>query len=211
MAAHDDLLIAARDATGLDDFGDDSFREGLERLVRALRDEASLNAVGELAVPFLIVNLFSYRLPVEEWYRSHPEIDDEPIEAAARRPPTVDATGPHECQDLMALDFKAHYFQAFAHIPSYSSWLLDADPADLDVEATMAVPPWIQGRLFPEAAQLLATSVEGKLMGGPRFAQRQRAAHPASGGPRRHRVLGPRLAVRPLPERSSMRDKIVWP
>ena len=27
----------------------------------------------------------------------------------------------------MALDFKAHYFQAFAHIPSYSRWLLDAD------------------------------------------------------------------------------------
>jgi hypothetical protein len=27
----------------------------------------------------------------------------------------------------MALDFKAHYFQAFASIPSYSSWFLDAD------------------------------------------------------------------------------------
>jgi hypothetical protein len=36
-------------------------------------------------------------------------------------------TGPEECQDLMALDFKAHYFQAFAHVPSYSEWLLDAD------------------------------------------------------------------------------------
>ena len=38
------------------------------------------------------------------------------------------ATGPNECQDLMALDFKSHYFQAFAYIPSYSTWLLyDAD------------------------------------------------------------------------------------
>ena len=36
-------------------------------------------------------------------------------------------TGPEECQDLMALDFKAHYFQAFAYVPSYSTWLLDAD------------------------------------------------------------------------------------
>ena len=27
----------------------------------------------------------------------------------------------------MALDFKAHYFQAFAYVPSYSDWLLDAD------------------------------------------------------------------------------------
>lgn len=36
-------------------------------------------------------------------------------------------TGPIECQDLMALDFKAHIFQAFAQIPSYSQWLLEAD------------------------------------------------------------------------------------
>ena len=27
----------------------------------------------------------------------------------------------------MALDFRAHYFQAFAYMPSYSEWLLDAD------------------------------------------------------------------------------------
>jgi hypothetical protein len=27
----------------------------------------------------------------------------------------------------MALDFRAHYFPAFAHLPSYTEWLLDAD------------------------------------------------------------------------------------
>jgi hypothetical protein len=37
------------------------------------------------------------------------------------------ATGPEECQDLMALDFRAHYFQAFAYVPSYADWLVDAD------------------------------------------------------------------------------------
>jgi hypothetical protein len=36
-------------------------------------------------------------------------------------------TGPEECQDLMALDFKSHYFQAFAHMPSYADWFIDAD------------------------------------------------------------------------------------
>ena len=38
---------AAVAQTGLDDFGDDSFREGLEVLLAALRDEARLNARGE--------------------------------------------------------------------------------------------------------------------------------------------------------------------
>jgi hypothetical protein len=36
-------------------------------------------------------------------------------------------TGPMECQDLMALDFKAHYFSAFAEVRSYNEWLVDAD------------------------------------------------------------------------------------
>jgi hypothetical protein len=38
-----------------------------------------------------------------------------------------DVSGPRECLDLMALDFKTHIYQAFAQIPSYSAWLLDAD------------------------------------------------------------------------------------
>ena len=35
MERPDDLLGAARATTGLDEFGDDSFREGLEVLVQA--------------------------------------------------------------------------------------------------------------------------------------------------------------------------------
>jgi hypothetical protein len=192
MTPGDDLVASAKERTGLHDFGDDSFRDGLERLVSSLRSEARLNAVGEVVLPELIVRHLSQRLQVEDWYRRHPEIADEPIaapliglglprtgstalsillaedadartlrrwEATAPCPPpsTVDepdprvaearaneamqaqmaprlaqlvpgsATGPEECQDLMALDFKSHYFQAFAYVPSYSAWLLDAD------------------------------------------------------------------------------------
>jgi hypothetical protein len=190
---HDELLAEARDETGLADFGEDSFRDGLERLVRALRDEAGLNAAGQGALRQTIVTLLAQRLQVEHWYRCHPEIDDEVLERPlfglglprtgstalshllaedpdtrslrmweATRPcpppstvagadPRVErgrselrqqaqdsprraalvpstATGPTECQLLMGLDFKSHYFQAVARIPSYSTWLLhDAD------------------------------------------------------------------------------------
>jgi len=54
------------------------------------------------------------------------EAQDQSAPRMARLVPTA-ATGPEECHDLMALDFRSHYFQAFGHIPSYSSWLLDAD------------------------------------------------------------------------------------
>jgi hypothetical protein len=160
--------------------------------VQSLRTEATLNAVGEIALPEMLLKHLAHRLQIEDWYARHPEIDDEPVtapliglglprtgstalsillaedpnarslrrwEATAPCPPpsTVDgtdpriaeseamhqtqhelaprlsalvpgtATGPEECQDLMGLTFRAHYFQAFAYVPSYSEWLIDAD------------------------------------------------------------------------------------
>src|SRR4030095_8018632 len=67
--------------TGLDFFGDDSFRDGLEILVRSLRDEARLNAAGEAVLYPRIARHLAARLPGADWYRRHPEIDDVPIAA----------------------------------------------------------------------------------------------------------------------------------
>ncbi len=76
VADLDRVLGAAVAQTGLDDFGDDSFRDGLEVLLASLRDEARLNARGEAFVYARIVTLLSQRSQVENWYRRHPEIDD---------------------------------------------------------------------------------------------------------------------------------------
>jgi hypothetical protein len=170
--------------TGLDDFGEDTFREGLERLVRSLREEARLNAAGEAVIyPRLVAHLGA-RLEIEDWYRRHPEIDEVAVtaplfglglprtgstalsfllaqdpdirflrqwESARPCPPPstvegpdprkramnsevgtrehvpTDVDGPMECLDLMALDFKSQIYLAFAHIPSYASWVTAAD------------------------------------------------------------------------------------
>ena len=42
----DRLAAEAMQATGLDDFGEATWRDGLERLVVALREEARLNPLG---------------------------------------------------------------------------------------------------------------------------------------------------------------------
>jgi hypothetical protein len=81
VASPGELMAAAVERTGLDDFGDDSFREGLEIYVRSLRDEARLNARGEAFVYNRIGLHLSQRLQIEDWYRHHPEIDDQPIVA----------------------------------------------------------------------------------------------------------------------------------
>lgn len=75
------LMDRARTATGLADFGDDGFREGLDRLVRAIDGEARLNARGQMGMDAQIIDLLANRLQVEHWYRLHPEIDEQRIVA----------------------------------------------------------------------------------------------------------------------------------
>jgi hypothetical protein len=71
----------AQAQTGLADFGEDSFREGLEILLSSLRDESRLHDRGRAFLHQRVVGYLSQRLQVEDWYRRHPEIDEVPITA----------------------------------------------------------------------------------------------------------------------------------
>jgi len=75
----DDLISTVRRDTGLDDFGGDTWREGLEVLVRAATTEATFTEFGEQAFYGSIVRALSTRLKVEDWYRRHPEIDEQDV------------------------------------------------------------------------------------------------------------------------------------
>ncbi len=68
------LLHGARSATGLNDFGDPTFCEGLEQLVEAIEREATLNATGRMAHEAQITRYLCERLRIEDWYRRRPEI-----------------------------------------------------------------------------------------------------------------------------------------
>jgi len=74
------LLDAARAATGLEDFGDPSFRDGLEVLVDAIEHEANPNEAGRMGLAGQITGYLSERLRIEGCYRRHPEIAAQRIE-----------------------------------------------------------------------------------------------------------------------------------
>jgi hypothetical protein len=76
-----EVMDDAAGQTGLDDFGEESFREGLDILLSSLRDEAQLHDRGQAFLRQRVVGYLSQRLQVEDWYRRHPEIDDVPISA----------------------------------------------------------------------------------------------------------------------------------
>ncbi|WP_428310653.1 sulfotransferase family protein [Hydrocarboniphaga sp.] len=81
MSRVSELLRQARSTSALDDFGEDSFREGLERLVDAVDREARLSERGRIGFDLQVVDLLVNRLQVEHWYRLHPEIDEQQIVA----------------------------------------------------------------------------------------------------------------------------------
>ena len=75
------LLDAARSDTGLDDFGDPSFRDGLDVLADSLAREAHLSNVGRLAYTGQLLCYLRERLRIEDWYRRRPEIDAQEVSA----------------------------------------------------------------------------------------------------------------------------------
>lgn len=65
-----------------------------------------------------------------------------------------------------------------------------------EVEAAMAVPPWVQGALHTDAGQQLKSSIEGNLMGGPRYEQLFRAAGSVTVDGSERRFSGTGLRIR---------------
>jgi hypothetical protein len=67
----DALVTAAVEQTGLDDFGGDSYRAGLEVLCDSLSTEAQLSELGALAVPGQVVGSLANRLKVVDHAKRH--------------------------------------------------------------------------------------------------------------------------------------------
>ena len=77
----DALIAAAQQQTGLNDFGGDSFREGLGVFCRSASEEADLNQFGQAAIPGAVVGALANRLKVVDWTKRHPGVTEEKIVA----------------------------------------------------------------------------------------------------------------------------------
>jgi hypothetical protein len=81
MKRADALLERARKETGLEHFGEQGFREGLERLVQAADTEAHLTQSGATIFDLSVLDLLKQRLTIEDWFVRYPEIDEQQITA----------------------------------------------------------------------------------------------------------------------------------
>jgi hypothetical protein len=80
VLAPDDVMEAARAATGLTDFGADDFRERLEVWLASANEDAGLRPGGRINIRSRAIALLTNRLRLEDLLKREPQILDEEIE-----------------------------------------------------------------------------------------------------------------------------------
>jgi hypothetical protein len=153
------LVAEARRRTGLDDLGPDTWREGLEVLVRSLNDEAALNAAGEAMLGERIVEQLVQRLKFERSWAEHPQIADEAIVA-----PLVGVglgrTGSNALGFVMAQDPRRRMLRMWEALFPSPPPETATEHSDPRIAATQA---WIEmmWRDFPDYKDMVPLEAEG--------------------------------------------------
>jgi hypothetical protein len=98
-----DLVAAATEATGLDDFGEATWQEGLDRMLEDLDRSAHLNELGVTIVQTEFTGYLANRLRILDWRATHPAV----ARGEIRRPLVIcgqPRTGTTILFDLLAQD-----------------------------------------------------------------------------------------------------------
>jgi hypothetical protein len=75
----DAVVADARAVDGLSDFGDDNYRQPLEKLLWSLEHEAKLNDIGQAVLRQRVVDILSTRLRVQAYLKRYPDILEQQI------------------------------------------------------------------------------------------------------------------------------------
>jgi hypothetical protein len=152
-------LEQAAEQTGLSDLGDDSWKEGLDRLVDALRSEAALNELGAALVGGELAGYLGDRMRILAYRKEHPEIVGVDVV-----PPIVivgqGRTGTTILHELLAMDPASRVprtWEVDHPVPPPETATYETDPRIAEVDATLAcvdlvLPGFMQ--MHPMGAQL---------------------------------------------------------
>jgi hypothetical protein len=124
------LIDAARERTGLRSFGDEWFLEPLGWLLESIDAESRLTETGAAFVPEMLIAHLVNRLELHDWYRRHPEIDDEEIVAPVFGL-GMPRTGSTALGHMMGLDPDTRVLRGWEsdrHCPPPEAATQDSDP-----------------------------------------------------------------------------------
>lgn len=151
-----EVVDRARVATGLEDFGGDSWRRGLEVLVRSAITEGTFAEGAADGFFASLVQPLVNRLQIEDWYRRHPEIDEQTVRV-----------------ELLGVGFPRTGSTALAH-------LLAEDPAFRNLRMWEAGSPCPPAGESPEADEARTQAAEEAVGFGEQLASRLRSMLPQS-------------------------------
>jgi hypothetical protein len=155
----ENLIDSARARAGLDDFGEDSWREGFAILVRSLEEDAALNNLGQEIIGGQLIAYLANRLDVERWYRLHPEIDRQEI-VAPLFGLGLPRTGSTALSFLVAMDPRRRFlrtWEAGQPCPPPETATEHTDARIAETQAGLDV----QMQMFPDFIGMLPTSATG--------------------------------------------------
>lgn len=164
MLVTDRLLEQAQERTGLEDYGDMSFAEGLRVLVDSVNREARLNGEREETLRGEILRVLVNRLRMQDEIREHPEILDEQL-----LPPifitSLPRTGSTKLHRMLAAtgDFNGiPFWMSYNFAPFPNSSGSGPDPR---IEAAEAHLEWLRevSPLYQESHPQYATEYEEEL------------------------------------------------
>jgi hypothetical protein len=155
----DRAVEQAAEQSGLTDLGDDSWREGLGRLVESLREDAALNELGAALVGGELSGYLADRMRVLDYRKAHPEIVGVDVV-----PPIVivgqGRTGTTILHELLATDPATRVpltWEVDHPVPPPETATYDTDPRIAEVDQILAgvdlVLPGFQ-QMHPMGAQL---------------------------------------------------------
>jgi hypothetical protein len=154
-----ELVEAARSRSGLDDFGADTWQEGLEVLVRSFDDEAALTPEGEADIANRLVEKLVKRLEVEDVFKQHPEIADQQI-VAPLFGLGLGRTGSNALGFVLSLDPARRFlrnWEAFSPCPPPEAATQYSDPRIAEAEARIEA----DARQFPDFPSMRPTTATG--------------------------------------------------
>ena len=135
-----DLAVAkAIEITGLDDFGGQSWRYGLERSLIAFERMPLTPEAREMAMGKIIHDLAT-RLRLEQWFKDHPEVEARPVEGPVFVV-GLPRTGTTAMVGMMALDERFRFLRGWegaSPIPPPVADEEDADPRVISARAAAA-------------------------------------------------------------------------
>ncbi len=157
----DQLTARARAHTGLEDFGVDTWREGLEVLVRSAESEGRFTSSGENAFYDALLRHLVNRLCIEDWFARCPEIDDQDV-AVELLGVGFPRTGSTALSHLLAQDRSVRSLRIWEEVspcppPGISP---EEDRARMDAAERMVA---IQAHVAPRLRSMLPQSATGPM------------------------------------------------